>query len=145
MFTLPPLRLRCSTQHVHITATQTTLFHTACSHYCHSDYVVSHSMFTLLPLRLRYCTQHVQITATQTTLFHTACSHYCHSDYGVAHSMFRWLPAGCHDVKTQEEVTVPVHATKAYRRSRGISPFILNIGTRQTRVFSITLRPLYPR
>ena len=36
---------------------------------------------------------------------------------------------------------VPVHAMKAYWRSRGIAPFILDIGA----VVSFTLRSFYPR
>jgi hypothetical protein len=38
----------------------------------------------------------------------------------------------------------PVNATKAYRRSRGISPLILNLDTRWEWV-NFMLRPLYPQ
>jgi hypothetical protein len=40
---------------------------------------------------------------------------------------------------------VPVHAMKAYRRSRGIAALILNLSTRWKIVVDFTPWPLYPR
>jgi hypothetical protein len=40
---------------------------------------------------------------------------------------------------------IPVHAMKAYRRSRGIAPRILNLGTRWTSVLSFRPQSLYSR
>lgn len=38
---------------------------------------------------------------------------------------------------------VPVHRIKAYRRNRGTTPYILNIGTIRKSVISFMFRPLY--
>jgi len=38
---------------------------------------------------------------------------------------------------------VSVHATKAYRGSRGIAPLIRNLGARWRQVFSFTSRSIY--
>jgi len=40
---------------------------------------------------------------------------------------------------------VPVHAMKIYRRSRGIAPLILNLGTRLRWVVNFTPQPLQPQ
>lgn len=40
---------------------------------------------------------------------------------------------------------IPVHAVKAYKRMRGVTPLILNLDTRWLWVVKLKLRPLYPR
>lgn len=45
--------------------------------------------------------------------------------------------------KVEGEV-VPVHNVKAYRRTRGIVPLILNLGSRWSRVANFTPQPLFP-
>ena len=42
-------------------------------------------------------------------------------------------------------VSVQVHATKAYRGSRGAAPLILNLGTRWRWAVNFTSRPIYAR
>jgi hypothetical protein len=46
---------------------------------------------------------------------------------------------------TNKKLVVPVYVMKAYRRSRGTAPLILNLGTRWRWVVNFMAQPLYPR
>jgi hypothetical protein len=48
-------------------------------------------------------------------------------------------------LEVKEGKIVPVHAMKAYQRSRGIAALILNLSTRWKIVVDFTLWQLYPR
>ena len=52
--------------------------------------------------------------------------------------MFPLVPSG----KVKRDTAVPVHATKVYRRSRGIAPLILYIACNSRWVVSFILPPL---
>lgn len=49
------------------------------------------------------------------------------------------------DIKVKELGFFTVYSMKACRRSRGVAPHILNVGTRWKRVITFTSRPLCPR